>query len=179
MKFFLAILLLVSPLARAESNFLVKGSVESLTGEVYLGGEKTSRAKFNSYSAEAQYINNGWLFGLSYDAYNNSRSVSNSQLGLNAGYNFKFNKINWSIYGGAGIATYQENSSLQAIETMSSGLRVATAVSFDIYDGLFVELNYKYLHQMFTAGPSYWGQNARTDLVFDVHGPGIGLGWRW
>lgn len=180
MKILAILMLFFTSTSFASSTYLIQGSLQQTNGTVYIGGVDSGKTKFDSYTLEAQLVNSSnILFGVSYDNFTNNRSVNTSQLGVNFGYNFNFDKLNWSVYGGPGLAEYREESELQQINTSSLGLSLATSVSFEIWEGLFAHVNYRYTHQMFTDGISFWGSNPRSDVVFSNHGIGVGLGWRW
>jgi hypothetical protein len=68
---------------------------------------------------------------------------------------------------------------MQNVDSTGLGLQATLAASCYLGNNFYFNANYKFFHLMFTNGLNYWGKDPRHDVVFDLHGFGFGLGWRF
>ena len=163
-----------SDLSYHRVNLQFSGSL--LKGDVYFGGKPTP-AELNSYDLELLVLRKHYLYGAQLDYLNNSLNVKIYNLGVNAGLKQDWGRTQFLIYGGLGVSNYAETSKLQNINALGLSVTGTAAVNVFITHNLYVNVNYKYSHPMFTGSKSYWGSDPRSDIVFDVKGLGFGLGW--
>jgi len=147
-----------------------------LLGNAYFGGKPT-HAEFNSYDLDLLVLKKNWLYGTQLDYIFNPGSIRVFNLGINAGFKHDWNRLQLMIYGGLGITNYKEKSNLQDISAYGPSISATAAVNFFVTHNLYLNVNYKYVHAMYTNDLSYWGSNPRGDVVFDLKGLGFGLGW--
>lgn len=165
-----------TPVAESETRINLQVSSSLINGKVYFGGKPT-KVEFNSIDVDLLFLKKNFVYGLQYNNVYNQASIKINNLGVNLGYKQDFSRVQVLLYGGLGVSNYKESSNLQSINVLGPSVSATAAVNFFVWDSLYLNANYKYLHTMYTSNVSYWGSDHRTDVVYDLHGLGVGLGW--
>jgi hypothetical protein len=149
-----------------------------LDGSYYLGKVGTP-AQLNSYSLELLAKKNNFLYQIALDRMNNTGNITITEIAANIGAYKDIGIFSLDAYAGMGIANYKEKSAMQNVDSTGLGLQATLAASCYLGNNFYFNANYKFFHLMFTNGLNYWGKDPRHDVVFDLHGFGFGLGWRF
>lgn len=167
-----------SELPDEEGGWSLQINSALLDGEMYLG-KVDSHIQMESISLEAIKRNKILLYQVGLDSIKNTKSIQLYSLTGGLGVFHYWGDFEGHLYGGLLISNYSEQSHMQNVSVSSLGVHATIGANYYMTDNFYLSLNYKYYHLMFVNGLKYWGNDSRTDVVFDLRGLGIGVGWRF
>lgn len=172
MKFFLLILFLSSFCFGRNLEFQSK----LIEGSQYFGGVQSPKTNLQSlainYSSENSYgVNFSYIYNGSY--------LKLYTLSVFKDFMWELNdQSNLGIYLALGSVNYRETSSFQSVSLFGFSNSIGIKGSLKLNEKFSITAGYGNEHHWITKNFfDYWGSDPRSDYVFDLTGPFIGLKW--